>query len=427
VTERRRLLRGALVVTTESATLSDILIQGEWIVAVDQNLDAAGAEVVHCGGLAALPGGIDAHVHLREPGAEHKEDFTSGTQAALAGGFTTVLDMPNSPVPTTSLAAFDAKAALVEAKACCDVGLFFGATPFNVDEASKATRAVGLKVYMGSSTGDLLVADLADQLRVFGSYPADRALVVHAEDEEAVRLFSAGERRPPICAELSVGRALALARYTGRRIHVSHASTAVELAAIGLARSQGVRVTVEVAPHHLYLDRDSEGHLGALGVMNPPLRPPADREALWQRLDAVDMIASDHAPHTLAEKAGPKPPSGVPGLETTLPLLLEAVAAGRMSLTRVSALIGTGPAGVFRLPHKGRLAPGYHADVTLVDLNRPTTLGSHLYTKCGWTPFEGMRARGSIARVILRGQDALVEGEMLAEPGQGRLVAPRTR
>jgi len=427
MTERRRLLRGALVVTPEAAVLADMLIQGEWIVAIGPRLDASGAEIVNCAGLAALPGGIDAHVHLREPGAEHKEDFTSGTRAALAGGFTTVLDMPNSPVPTTSLAAFDAKAALVQAKACCDVGLFFGATPTNVDEATLATRAVGLKVYMGSSTGDLLVADLADQLRVFRGYPAERVLAVHAEDEEAVRLFSEGERRPPICAELAVGRALALARYTGRRVHVCHASTAVELAAIRLAQSQGVRVTVEVAPHHLYLARESEGRLGSLGVMNPPLRPQPDREGLWDALDTVDLVASDHAPHTLAEKESATPPSGVPGLETTLPLLLESVAAGRLTLERVAALIGAGPAGVFSLAHKGRLAPGHHADITLVDLHGSTTLGGKLYTKCGWTPFAGVTTRGRIARVLLRGQDALVEGEMVAEAGQGRLVTPRLR
>ncbi len=425
--ERRRLLRGCLVATPESAATADILIQGEWIVAVGPGLDAAGAEVLHCAGLVALPGGIDAHVHLREPGAEHKEDFTTGTCAALAGGFTTVLDMPNTPVPTTTLEAFRAKAALAEAKACCDVGLFFGATPTNTDEAAKATQAIGLKVYMGSSTGDLLVADLADQLRVFEQYPADRMLAVHAEDEDAVRLFSTGERRPPICAELSVSRALALARYTGRRLHICHASTAVELAAIGLARSQGVRVTVEVSPHHLYLSRDVETRLEARAVMNPPLRRQADRDGLWQALDQVDLIASDHAPHTPAEKAGPKPPSGVPGLETTLPLLLDSVAAGSLPLARLVELIGSGPARVFGLPHKGRLAPGHHADITLVDLNRRTTLGERLYTKCGWTPFEGMTVRGSIARVILRGRDAVVEGEMLAEPGQGRLVSPRAR
>lgn len=427
MTMRRRLLRGCLVVTPESASIADILVQGEWIAAVGHGLDAAGAEIVHCSGLTALPGGIDAHVHLREPGAEYKEDLTSGTRAALAGGFTTVLDMPNSPVATTSLAAFEAKARLVEAKACCNVGLFFGATPTNTEEAFRATDAVGLKVYMGSSTGDLLVADLADQLRICEQYPKDRVLAVHAEDEDAVRLFTGGERRPPICTELSVGRALALARHTGRRVHVCHASTAVELAAIGLARSQGVRVTVEVAPHHLYLSRDDEAKLGSLGVMNPPLRLRSDRDGLWAALPEVDMVASDHAPHTLAEKAGPKPPAGVPGLETTLPLLLDAVVEGRLALTRVAELIGSGPARAFGLPRKGRLAPGYQADITLVDLNRPTVLGEKLYTKCGWTPFQGLTSRGSIARVILRGQDAVVESEVLAGPGQGSLVTPRHR
>ncbi|MGI6208843.1 MAG: dihydroorotase [Anaerolineae bacterium] len=422
---RLRLLRGGQVATSEGVSPGNILIQGEWIVAVGPNVEASGAEIIHCGGLVALPGGVDPHVHLREPGAEHKEDFTTGTRAALAGGFTTVLDMPNSPRATSSPEAFQEKAALARGKACCDFGLFFGATPGNADEAPGVTGAVGLKLYMGSSTGDLLVSGLADQYRHFDVYPHDRVLAVHAEDEEAVKTFRDQERRPPICAELAVTRAIALARRTGRRLHVCHVSTAAELDAIRLARAQGVRVTCEVSPHHLFLTRADERRLGALAVMNPPLRSEEDQEALWQGLDDVDMVGSDHAPHTLEEKRGPTPPSGVPGLETTLPLLLDAVAHGRLSLPRLVALTSTQPATVFRLPHKGRLAPGYHADITLVDLEARTVLGQSLQTKCGWTPFQGKQVQGRIVRVLLRGEDAFVEGEMLAEPGQGRLIEPR--
>ncbi|MHB0876148.1 MAG: dihydroorotase, partial [Anaerolineae bacterium] len=397
MSEAQRLIRGCEVVTPGGVVPADILIQGEWIVAVAPGLSAP--DVIDAHGLLAFPGAIDAHVHLREPGAEHKEDFTSGTRAALAGGVTTVLDMPNSPVATTSAAAWQAKADLAEAKACCDYGLYIGATPGNSEEAAGVEAAAGLKVYMGSSTGDLLVADLASQLRHFAIYPAGRVLAVHAEDEDAVRLFSDGEHRPPICAELAVGRAIALARRTGRRLHVCHVSTAAELDMLALAKRQGLAVTVEVSPHHLFLDRDDEKRLGALGIMNPPLRSADDVRALWLGLDSVDIVASDHAPHTLAEKQAPRPPSGVPGVETMLPLLLDAALSGRLSLMRVAELLASAPAALFQLPRKGRLAPGRHADIVLIDPAARSTVGERLYTRCGWTPFAGRELRGRIERV----------------------------
>ncbi len=420
-----RLIQGARVVSPAGVEEGDILIQGEWVVAVGQDLPAQGAELIPARGLIALPGGIDAHVHLREPGAEHKEGFTTGTRAALAGGFTTVLDMPNSPVPTVSRASFQAKLELARAEACCDFGLYLGATADNAAEAAGLTEAVGLKLYMGSSTGDLLVADLEEQWEHFATYPADLPLAVHAEDERAVRLFTDGERRPPICAELAVTTAIALARRARRRLHLCHLSTAVELEAAALAKQQGVAVTIEVSPHHLFLTQEDEGVLGSRGIMNPPLRSEEDRKALWRGLDQIDIIASDHAPHTLEEKAGDRPPAGVPGLETTLPLLLDAVSRGELSLGRLASLTSARPAAIFGLPHKGRIAPGYHADITLVDPKGETVLGERLYTKCAWTPFADWRVQGRIERVLLRGRDAVVAGEVLAQPGWGHFLTPR--
>ena len=421
---RSRLLRGGWVVTPEQIIQADVLIQGEWIAAVGPHLDAGQAEVIDAYGLYILPGLIDAHVHLREPGAEHKEDITSGTRAALAGGCTTVLDMPNSPHPTTTLAAFAEKAHLVQRKACCDVGLFFGATPENAKEAAQAHEAVGLKLYMGSSTGQLLVSSLASQFEHFRLFPRERPLAVHAEDEEAVAALSSVGRRPGACAEIAVAKAIALARLTRRHLHICHVSTAVELGAIALARRQGVAVSCEVTPHHLFLTHEAERTLDALAHMNPPLRTPADQEALWQHLDEIDIVASDHAPHTLAEKRAPSPPAGVPGLETTLPLLLNAVTEGRLTLGAVVRLMAERPARLFSLARKGRVAPGFSADLVLVDLNAKATLGQKLYTKCGWTPFAGMTVTGKVQRVLLRGADAVVAGEVLAEPGWGRLVEP---
>ena len=424
---RQRLVRGSFVVSPEGIQQADVLIQGEWILAVGPDLPYGGAEVIEAHGLHLFPGGVDAHVHLRDPGATHKEDFTSGTRAALAGGFTTVLDMPNNPEPTTTASAFRTKAELASTRACCDFGLFVGATEDNAVEAAGIPEAVGLKLYMGSSTGDLLVADLETQYCHFATYPRHKPLAVHAEDELAVHLFSQAERRPPICAELATARAIALARFAQRRLHLCHVSTSAEFEAALLARRQGLRLTFEVAPHHLFLTADDENQLGPLAIMNPPLRQQAHQEVLWQGLPQADMVASDHAPHTLAEKAAMPPPAGVPGLETTLPLLLEAAAEGRLTLPQVARLVAAGPAAAFALPHKGRIAPGYHADLTLVDLSATTVLGQRLHTKCQWTPFAGKQVRGRIERVFLRGQDAVMASRVLAEAGWGRLIKPTER
>lgn len=422
---RQRLIQGGRVVTPQGVLDVSVLIQGEWIVAVAPDIAPDSAEVIDARGRFVLPGVIDAHVHLRQPGAEHKEDFDSGTAAALAGGVTTVLDMPNSPVATTSVSALADKAALAASLARCDFGLYIGATGDNADEAGAATDAVGLKLYMGSSTGNLLVADLKAQHRHFVAYPSARPLAVHAEDEEAVQAFSRGERRPPTCAELAVGRAIALARATGRRLHVCHVSTGVEAELIALARRQGLAVTFEASPHHLFLTREDAARLGPLGMMNPPLRSREDVEALWGHLGAVDMVASDHAPHTLEEKRSATPPAGVPGVETMLPLLFDAALAGRLTLPRLATLLAAGPASVFRLPYKGQIAPGYHADLVIIDPEAATVLGERVHSRCGWTPFAGRSVRGRIERVLLRGADAYAGGEVLAEPGWGRLVSPR--
>jgi len=419
-----RLIRGAQVVAPEGIAQADVLLQGEWIIAVAPRLAAGGAEIIEAGGLCALPGGIDAHVHLRDPGATHKEDFTSGTRAALAGGVTTVLDMPNTPEPTTTASSFAAKVQLGESRACCDFGLYIGATAGNTTETASVEDAVGLKLYMGSTTGTLLVADLEGQRRHFEAYPATQPLAVHGEDEEAVRLFGDRERRPSVCAELAAGRAIALARRAGRRLHLCHISTRAELELVALAKRQGLPVTCEVTPHHLFLTKDDEEALGPLALMNPPLRGVEDAEALWAGLDSVDLVASDHAPHTLQEKHSDRPPPGVPGLETTLPLLLDAAITGRLALTEVARLTACAPAAVFSLPRKGRIAPGYHADIVLFDPTGSTLLGERPYTKCGWSPFAGRRTRGRIVRVILRGRDAAVEGKVVAEPGWGRFLAP---
>jgi dihydroorotase (multifunctional complex type) len=420
------LIRNGTLITPQEASKKDVLIQGESIVAVGVGLSAPpDTRIVDAKGLLIFPGLIDPHVHLREPGGEHKEDILSGTRAALAGGFTTVLAMPNTSPALTDRETLAQTRALADSKAVCDVGFFVGATAGNAEQAAELKSAVGLKLYMGSSTGSLLVADLAGQAAHFERYPG--VVAVHAEDEEAVAHFARlGQRRPPICAALAVSRALALAERFGTRLHICHVTTTHELALIRDAKARGVKVTYEVTPHHLFLTSEDEPRLGALGRMNPPLRAQKDVDALWNNLDVVDCIATDHAPHTIEEKRSPAPPSGVPGLETALALMLTAVQEGKLRLGEVAALMAREPARIFGLERKGHIAPGYDADLTLVDAEAEWIIGEQpLQTKCGWSPFEGRRVKGCVKRVFLRGEEVYANREILAAPGHGRVI-PRS-
>jgi dihydroorotase (multifunctional complex type) len=405
----------------------NILIAGERIVSVGAHVTPPiGVEVVNASGLLVLPGLVDVHVHLREPGGEHKEDLTSGTSAALAGGVTTVLAMPNTTPPIVDAATLAAVMSRARQKAVCDLAFFVGATPDNVAEAARLSGIAGLKMYMGSSTGSLLVEEFGDQYSHLSTFPHEQPVAVHAENEVAVQWFARhGQRRPPLCAALEVARALTMAESLNRRLHICHLSTAHELQLVKAAKKRGVPVTCEVAPHHLFLTEDAEWRLGPLAKMNPPLRSAGDRAALWQGLASVDAIASDHAPHTLEEKqvGMAKAPAGVPGLETTLPLMLTAASEGQLMLSDVVRLTSSGPARIFGLAQKGQIAAGHHADLVLVDPEARWTIGEDkLLSRCGWTPFAGWRVRGRVERVYLRGRLAYADGEVLVEPGYGQLL-----
>jgi len=419
------LIRNVQVVSPLGLEETDILIADEIFAAIGRSLrQPIVAEVVEAKGLLALPGLIDVHAHLREPGGEHKEDFYTGTQAALAGGVTTVLAMPNTQPPIIDEASLKATLDLAAKKALCDFGVFVGATPHNHTTARHVQDAVGLKIYMGSSTGTLLVDRFEDQYAHLAAYPKNRVIAVHAENEEAVQYFAQHkQRRPPLCANLETSRAILMAQSLERSVHICHLSTAQEIATVKEAKQRGVKATCEVTPHHLFLSSGIESHLGALGQMNPPLRSEADVAALWDNLQFVDAIATDHAPHTLEEKNSPTPPSGVPGLETMLPLLLTAVQQQQLSLAELVRLTATGPARLFDLDRKGAIAPGYDADLVLVDPDIQWTLSaSNLLTRCGWTPFEGWRVRGKVERVYTRGRLAFANGQVLAKRGAGRQV-----
>jgi dihydroorotase len=408
------LIRNATLVTHEDTFVADVRVRDGRIVEIGERLAAAGEEQFEARGLHLLPGLIDPHVHLRDPGAVHKEDFRSGTRAALAGGVNTVLDMPNTNPPTVDEAGWAAKLEAAERRALTDYGLFFGATAENVGHYPNHPVLVGLKVYLGATTGSLLTAEFGPVYEHMERFPREKVVAVHAEDEEARRYFAVrGSGRPPVVAVVAVAKVLAMADDLRRAVHICHVSTAAELALIADARRRGVPVTCEVTPHHLFLDRERAAELGSYARVNPPLRDRADVEALWAGLAEVDCFTTDHAPHLPAEKESDDPPAGLPGLETMLPLLLTAVHEGRLSLPDVVRRAAYNPARIFGLPRKGRLAVGADADLVLVDLERERRLEGPWFTRCGWSPYEGRRVRGAVEKVYRRGRLAYASGEIV--------------
>lgn len=343
--------------------------------------------------LTRLPGLIDVHVHLRVPGGEHKEDFSSGTRAAVAGGFTTVLAMPNTQPPIVSLKALQATRQQAQNEALCDVGFFAGASPDHVDELpALAEVAVGLKIYADQTYGPLRVDNLDTLAACFRAWPNDKVIAMHAEGR-------------------TIATGIGLAATTGQRVHFCHVSRKDEIELIAAAKAQRLPVTCEVTPHHLFLTQADAARLGPLGDMRPRLASQADVDALWAHIDTtIDCVATDHAPHTLAEKHAPDAPPGVPGLETALPLMLTAVTEGRLSLQRLIELMHYNPRRIYGLPGQ----PETFIDV---DLDAEYTLSNKgLHTKCGWSPFSGMTVRGKVHRVQLRGQ--LIFQEDIFFPGE---------
>ncbi len=343
--------------------------------------------------LVKLPGLIDPHVHLREPGATQKEDFETGTKAAISGGYTTVLDMPNNPIATVSPEALQEKINLASNKIYCDVGFHFGASGKSVQYFQEvAPKVFGLKVYMNQTTGDLLMEDDQTLEAVFSGWPKEKPLLAHAEGD-------------------TLQKAISLAKQFGNRLHVCHVSLKEEVKMIKQAKTEGLNISCEVSCHHLFLTEEDVERLGSFGMMKPPLSSKADQEALWEALvdGTIDMIGSDHAPHTKEEKLGEKPAYGVPGLETTLPLLLTAVNDGRLTIERLIELTSTNPRKVFGIPEQ----PETYVEV---DMEENWIIDDkNLQTKCGWTPFVGMKVKGKVKKVVLRGE-VVFDGQNVIGP-----------
>lgn len=364
-----------------------------------------------------LPGLVDAHVHLREPGYEHKEDFYSGTVAALAGGVVTVLDMPNTSPPTGTPELLADKAQRAAEKAVCDVGLFVGATTSYLDAyLPVAQRACGLKIYVSDTFGSLRIESLGLMQRFFRSW-AERA------DGIGFRSRGAANGLGPIAVhaeELMLPVCLALSRLYDVPLHVVHVTRRSEIELIREAKQRDWPVTCEATPHHLFLSSDDVPRLGTLGDMRPRLASPDDVAALWGNMAYIDLIATDHAPHTLDEKGitapATQPPPGVPGVETMLPLLLTAVHEGRLTLDDVVERCAHAPRRIYGLPESAETYIEVDADAAYV------LDDSRMQTRCGWTPFAGRQVRGKVTRVVLRGQEVMADGEVTALPGTGRVL-----
>lgn len=420
-------IRGGTCLTPSGRVEADIGVRGGRVAAIGQLGAAEADHVMEARGLHVLPGVIDSQVHFREPGNEHKEDLESGTRAAVLGGVTAIFEMPNTSPSTTTGASLEDKIDRATGRAWCDFAFFIGAAKENVNRLAGLEQlpgCCGIKIFMGSSTGSLLVREKGLLREVLQR--GRRRIAIHAEDEDRLeeRFEFARDGKKPYChpiwrdeqtAILATEKILALVRETRRRIHLLHVTTRQEM--VLLAEHKDL-VTVEVTPQHLTLAApDAYNRLGSLAQMNPPIRDEKQRDGLWRALadGVVDVIGSDHAPHTLEEKGKPYPesPSGMPGVQTLVPVMLDHVNAGRLTLERFVDLTSAGPSRIYNIARKGRIALGYDGDFTIVDLKAKKTIeNSMMASKCGWTPYEGMKVTGWPTATIIRGNIVMRDDEV---------------
>lgn len=389
----------------------NVIIEGGKIIEIGSG---GSGETINATGKVILPGLIDVHVHLREPGFTHKEDFRTGTMAAAAGGVTTVLDMPNTKPATTTIKLLQEKKELAKEKAVVNYGFYIGATANNIEDVKKAAI---VKIYLGSTTGNMLVTDKDAIKNVFSS---GKIVVVHAENEELMKANEARYKKETdayVHAKIrsneveftAVKEAIETAGCCSslKRLHLTHISTKESMQLVKEAKKK-LTVSCDVTPHHLFLTYDELKKQGNFAKMNPALRSKEDVDALWKAISdgTVDFIVSEHAPHTIEEKKTGywEAPSGVPGIETMLPLLLDAVNKGRLTLQQLARLTSENPARLFGIRNKGKMEIGYDADVVLVDMNAEKKVkNDELFTKCKWSPFNGWKLKGWPVTTIVNG------------------------
>lgn len=409
------------------------------------NDNVPATQIIDAKGLHLLPGVIDSQVHLREPGMVHKEDLSTGSKAAALGGVTSFFEMPNTNPPTTTIELHQDKVRRALEKAWVNFGFFVGASHENIDQLAgleKLPYCPGIKVFMGSSTGSLLVDDELSLEKIFMA--GQRRLIFHSEDESRLleRKHLAIEGKLPrfhpiwrdeLTALLSTERLLRLSEKTGRPVHVLHVTTAEEMVLLKKSKAQlkspfAGRISVEVLPQHLTLSApECYERLGTLAQQNPPIRDLKHQEALWKAVldGTVDVLGSDHAPHTLEEKQKeyPSSPGGMPGVQTLVPIMLNHIHEGKLSLERLVELVCENPRHIFGCKTKGRIAVGLDADFTLVDLKKKKTIENKwIASRCGWTPFDGMKVTGWPVATILGGTPVMQDDHLLGTPhGQGVL------
>ena len=429
------IVRGGIVVNQAGEGLRDIGVTAGKIAAIGDLARASAGETIEARGLHVLPGVIDTQVHFREPGLTQKEDLETGSRSAVLGGVTAVFEMPNTNPTTTSAEALADKLARGHHRMHCDFAFYMGGTRENTRELPELERlpgCCGVKVFVGSSTGSLLVEDDEGLRNILKAIR--RRAAFHSEDEYRLRerkdqRIAGDPRSHPVWRDEMVAlqctqRLVALARETGKRVHVLHITSAREIEYLAAHKDVA---SVEVTPHHLTLAApDCYERLGTLAQMNPPVRDASHRAALWRGLDQgiVDVLGSDHAPHTRAEKAKPYPesPSGMTGVQTLVPLMLDHVNAGKLTLQRFVDLTSAGPNRLFGIAGKGRIAVGYDADLTIVDLKRRATItDAGVGSRAGWTPYDGVTVTGWPVGTVVRGQRVMWEGEVVT-PGRGEAM-----
>lgn len=350
-----------------------------------------------------LPGLIDVHVHLRDQEQTYKEDFLTGTSAVLAGGFTTVLDMPNNKVPIVTLERLKEKIKIAKEKTVCNIGFYAGSMGNNLDQLSLMEPYVfGLKLYLNKTTGNYLI-DKNKLLKIFSVWKSNKPILFHAEEDILLTVVET-------------------ARKTAKKIHICHISSEKELQIIINAKKKGYKVTCGITPHHLFLTKADGKKLGPFGLMKPSLKAEKDVDFIWKNLEYVDVIESDHAPHTIEEKnhppAGGKPPFGVPGLETTLPLLLTAVSNKKLTIDQLIKLCFDNPKNIFNIKTN---------EDTWIEVDEKEEYiinNKNLKTKCGWSPFNGWKVKGKVRRVFIRGKKVFENGKLLIKPGSGKIIKP---
>ena len=417
--------RANIILPNAESIVGDVLIRDRQIVKVSPSeIEETATRSIDADGLTLLPGVIDPQVHFREPGLEHKEDLFTASCACAKGGVTSFLEMPNTRPLTISQAALNDKLERAANKCLVNYGFFIGATSDNLSELLHANPTPGIKIFMGSMHGPLLVDPQEILEAIFAN--GNILIAVHAEDQTRLRqrreefanihdVAIHSQIQDSLAALIATKRALALSKKYRRRLHILHMSTAEE--ADLLREDKPSWVTAEVTPQHLLLNTTAYEKIGSLAQMNPPLRTAHDNQVLWQALldGVIDFIATDHAPHTLEEKAQtyPQSPSGMPGVETSLPLMLTAAVEGRCTVAQVVNWMSTAVATAYSIPNKGLISPGYDADLVLVDLNsRKKVHREELVSKCGWSPFEGWNLTGWPVTTIVGGEVVYHNGEL---------------